>query len=60
MRSDRAEPFAISGVPLVFDRFSLMSPRVPDVIDPLTTAHGITTGLALGLALWSVIAAFAF
>ncbi|MFK3891086.1 hypothetical protein [Sphingomonas sp. NPDC079357] len=57
MRVDRTEQFAASGVPLVFDRFGLIGPFVADVIDPLSTARGIVTGMTMALLLWTIIAA---
>lgn len=57
VRFDRTEQFAISGVPLVFDRFGLIGPFVAEVVDPLATARGMVTGLALAALLWAMLAA---
>ncbi len=57
VRFDQTERFATSGVPLVFDRFGLIGPFVAEVVDPLATARGIVTGLALAALLWAVPAA---
>ncbi|WP_341207077.1 hypothetical protein [uncultured Sphingomonas sp.] len=57
MRFDRTEHFAASGVPLVFDRFGLIGPFIADVVDPLSAARGVLTGLALATSLWLLIAA---
>ncbi|MBB6505165.1 hypothetical protein F4693_002152 [Sphingomonas endophytica] len=57
MRFDRTERIAASGVPLVFDRFGLIGPFVAEVVDPLSTARGLLTGLMLAALLWTMIAA---
>lgn len=57
VRFDRTEQFATSGVPLVFDRFGLIGPFVAEVADPLATARGLATGLALAALLWMTLVA---
>lgn len=57
MRSNHMEPYSLSGVPLVFDRFGMVGPWIAEVADPLSAARGIATGLALAGILWLVPAA---
>ncbi|WP_156348022.1 hypothetical protein [Sphingomonas sp. Leaf231] len=57
MAFDRAEPYSLSGVPLVFDRFGLIGPFVADVTDPLEAARGVLFGMALALLIWTAIVA---
>jgi hypothetical protein len=57
MRVGTKEGFAVSGVPLVFDRFGMIGPFVADVLDPLSAARGISIGMMLATLLWTLIAA---
>ena len=57
MHAERGNLYAVSGVPLVFDRFGMIGPWIADVSDPLSAAHGVATGLALAAPLWLAVAA---
>ncbi|VXC85056.1 hypothetical protein [Sphingomonas sp. 8AM] len=57
VRFDRTERIAASGVPLVFDRFGMIGPFIAEVVDPLSAARGMVTGLALAALLWTILAA---